>query len=99
MILRLEFLPGKRDEGLAALDTMTPVVADEDGVWHYSFHVDTQDDDVLWAVEVYADMDALMGHSGTEQFTELLATLEPLLATPLAPAMCTPVPIGKGLPI
>jgi quinol monooxygenase YgiN len=97
MILKVRFLPGKRDEGFAALDKMTPVVAEEDGVLHYSFHLDMQDEDVLWAVEVYEDRDALMAHSSTDQLKELLATLEPLLAEPLAPAMATPTSAGKGL--
>jgi len=99
MILKVQFLPGKREEGLAALDKMTPVVAEEDGVLHYSFHLDMQDEDVLWAVEVYADQDALMAHSRTEELQALLATLEPLLAEPLAPTMATPTSAGKGLPI
>jgi quinol monooxygenase YgiN len=78
---------------------MTPVVAEEEGVLHYSFHLDTQDADVLWAIEVYADQDALIAHASTEPLQELLATLEQLMAEPLSPAICTPVPIGKGLPI
>jgi quinol monooxygenase YgiN len=99
MILRVVFQPGKRDEGLVALSKMTPVVAGEEGVLHYSFHLDVQDEDVLWAIEVYSDRDALMAHTSTDELKELLATLEPLLAEPLSPAMATPARAGKGLPI
>ena len=38
---------------------------------HYSFHLDMQEEDVLWAVEVYADQDALMAHSSTPELQEL----------------------------
>lgn len=97
MILRIVFKPGQRQAGLVALDTLTPIVAAEDGVLHYSFHLDSSDDDVLWAVEVYADMAALKAHTRSEELAQVIATLEPMLAEPLAPAMATPARVGKGL--
>ena len=44
MFVKMVFHPGKRDEGIAALEKMLPVVVDEHGTLVYSFHLDAGDE-------------------------------------------------------
>ena len=48
LFVKMVFQPGKRDEGVAALETMLPVVAGEPGTLVYSFHRDAGDENTVW---------------------------------------------------
>ena len=57
LFVKMVFQPGKRDEGVAALETMLPVVANEPGTLVYSFHRDAGDENAVWIFELYSDGD------------------------------------------
>lgn len=98
LFLKMVFQPGKRDEGIAALETMLPVVAGEPGTLVYSFHRDAGDENAVWIFELYSDGDALGVHGGSDAMKELFGTLAGLMAEPPMMVMATPTGSAKGLP-
>ena len=99
IFVKLMFQPGKRDEGIAALEKMLPVVADEPGTLVYSFHLDASDENTLWIFELYSDGDALAAHGGSEGMKDVMKAFGELTAEPPLFVMATPTPGGnKGLP-
>ena len=98
LFVKMVFAPGKRDDGVAALETMLPVVADEPGTLVYSFHRDAANEDTVWIFELYSDGDALGLHGGSDAMKELFGTLGGLMAEPPMMVMATPTGDAKGLP-
>ena len=98
LFVKMVFQPGKRDEGVAALETMLPVVAGEPGTLVYSFHRDAGDENTVWIFELYSDGDALGVHCGSDAMKELFGTLTGLMAEPPMMVMSTPTGNAKGLP-
>lgn len=92
------FQPGKRDEGLAALETMIPVVANEPGTLVYSFHADAGDENTVWVFELYSDGDALGVHGGSEEIAALFGAISGIMAEPPMMVMALPTGGSKGLP-
>jgi quinol monooxygenase YgiN len=90
--------PGQRDDLLAALRAMFPVVATEDGTVIYSLHIDRNDDNAVWLYELYTDDDALATHSGSEAMATLLGSLAGLVAEPPIMAFTTPTD-AKGFDV
>ena len=86
LFVKMVFQPGKRDEGVAALETMLPVVANEPGT------------NAVWIFELYSDGDALGVHGGSDAMKELFGTLGGLMAEPPMMVMSTPTGNAKGLP-
>ena len=101
LFVKMVFQDGKRDEGVAALETMLPTVESEEGTLVYSFHLDAGDANTVWIFELYTDGDALGIHGGSEAMGALFGTLAPMLAAiddnPMM-VMATPTPKSKGLP-
>lgn len=94
--VKLTAQPGRRDELLAALQKMLPVVADEEGTEVYSFHLDRADENAVWIFELYTDDDALAAHSASEAMKVLLNDLGGLIGD--APLMVFTTPTdAKGL--
>ena len=101
LFVKMVFQDGKRDEGVAALETMLPTVESEEGTLVYSFHLDAADANTVWIFELYADGDALGIHGGSEAMGALFGVLMPMLeAIDGNPMMvkATPTPQSKGLP-
>jgi quinol monooxygenase YgiN len=98
LFVKMVFQDGKRDEGVAALETMLPTVESEEGTLVYSFHLDAGDANTVWIFELYTDLDALLVHGGSEAMAALLATVTPLLAEDAMMTMTNPTPKSKGLP-
>jgi len=98
LFVKMVFQPGKRDEGIAALETMLPVVAEESGTLVYSFHRDAGDENTVWIFELYTDGDALAVHGGSDAMAALFGTLGGLMAEPPMMVMATPTAAAKGLP-
>jgi quinol monooxygenase YgiN len=96
--VKLTAQPGQRDELLAALQKMLPVVAEEEGTEVYSFHLDRGDENTIWIFEMYADDDALGVHSSSDAMKVLLNDLGGLIGD--APLMVFTTPTdAKGLDI
>lgn len=98
LFVKMVAQPGKRDEIVAALETMLPQVAQEDGTLVYSFHLDAADENTVWIFELYSDGDALAAHGGSDAMANCFGLLGPLFAEPPLMVMTTPVPGAKGLP-
>ena len=98
LFVKMVFQDGKRDEGVAALDTMLPTVSAEEGTLVYSFHLDARDANTVWIFELYTDGDALGIHGGSEAMAALFGTLTPIMAESPMMVMATPTANGKGLP-
>ncbi|MBU6330206.1 MAG: antibiotic biosynthesis monooxygenase [Acidobacteria bacterium] len=98
LFVKMVFQEGKRDEGVAALETMLPTVEAEEGTLVYSFHRQADDANTVWVFELYTDGDALGVHGGSEAMAALFGLLGPMLAEPPMMVMATPTPKSKGLP-
>lgn len=98
LFVKMVFQDGRRDEGVAALETMMPTVEAEEGTLVYSFHLDAADANTVWVFELYTDGDALGVHGGSEAIAALFGVLGPLLAEPPQMHMATPTSKSKGLP-
>lgn len=98
LFVKMVFQDGKRDEGVAALETMLPTVESEEGTLVYSFHLDAGDANTVWIFELYTDGDALGVHGGSEAMGALFGVLTPLMAEPPMMVMANPTPKSKGLP-
>ena len=98
LFVKMVAQPGKRDEILDALETMIPVVAEEEGTLVYSFHADAGDEDTIWIFELYRDGDALATHGGSEAIGAMFGTIGGLFAEPPTMTMTAPVRGSKGLP-
>jgi len=98
LFVKMTFQPGKADEGIAALETMLLVVANEPGTLVYSFHRDAGDENTVWVFELYTDGDALAVHSGSEELKALFGAIGGWFAEPPMMVMTTPIGTAKGLP-
>jgi quinol monooxygenase YgiN len=98
LFVKMVAQPGKRDEVVAALETMLPQVAQEEGTLVYSFHLDAGDENTVWVFELYTDGDALAAHGGSDAMKSCFGTLGPLFAEPPMMVMATPTAGAKGLP-
>jgi quinol monooxygenase YgiN len=98
LFVKMVFQPGKRDEGVAALETMLPTVESEGGTLIYSFHLDAGEENTVWIFELYSDSEALGIHGGSEAMGALFGVLTPLMAEPPMMVMATPTANAKGLP-
>ncbi len=95
--VKLTAQPGKRDDLLAALRKMLPVVESEDGTEVYSFHLDRNDENAVWLFELYADDAALAAHSASDGMKTLLTDLAEVLGgDPPMMVFATPTD-AKGL--
>lgn len=96
--VKLTAQPGRRDDLLAALQKMLPVVADEEGTEVYSFHLDRGDENAIWIFELYTDDGALAAHSSTDAMKGLIEDLGALLGD--APLMVFTTPTdAKGIEV
>ena len=66
VIAKITALPGKRDEVLAALQTIVAAVEDEPGTLVYVIHTDKTDADVVWFYEQYDSDDSFAAHSTSD---------------------------------
>ena len=55
--------PGKRDEFLAALDAMRPVIEADPGTLVHVIHTSSKDPDVVWIYELYDDIASAVRHA------------------------------------
>ena len=95
--VKLTAQAGRREELLAALRRMLPVVDGESGTEVYSFHLDRDDENTVWVFELYTDDAALATHSGSDGIMALLADLNPILGSePPMLVFATPTD-AKGL--
>jgi quinol monooxygenase YgiN len=98
LFVKMVAQPGKRDDMIAALETMLPQVAQEEGTLVYSFHLDAGDENTVWIFELYTDADALGVHGGSEAMANCFGLLGDLFAEPPMMVMATPTAGAKGLP-
>lgn len=98
LFVKMTVQPGKRDEVIAALEGMLPVVEAEPGTLVYSFHRDAGDENVVWVFELYSDGDALTAHAGSDALKALFGTIGGLMASPPEMSMASPTGAAKGLP-
>lgn len=98
LFVKMKFQEGRRDEGVAALETMLPTVNGEDGTLVYSFHLDSADPDTVWIFELYTDDAALGVHGGSEAMAALGGMIGGLIAEPPMMVMAEPTASNKGLP-
>ena len=79
----------QRENVLTLLEAAVPQVHQEVGCELYAIH---QAKDELVVIEQWADKDALSAHGTGQPFTQLSASVEPLLAKPLEIKVLRPVP-------
>ena len=55
--------PGKRDEFLAALDRMRPVIDADPGTLVHVIHTSSKDPNTVWIYELYEDHESAVRHA------------------------------------
>jgi quinol monooxygenase YgiN len=71
---------GRRDDLVAALEDVRPLIDAEDGAEMYTFHRDRADENVVWMFELYTDQAGLDAHGSGEVLKALGASLRGVLA-------------------
>lgn len=98
VIAKLPAQEGKGGELIAAIKDYFPQVHDEPGTEVYAVHQDNSNPDLIWFYELYADMESLAAHGGSDAFKKLGGALGGLLSGAPELIMLTPVE-AKGLPL
>lgn len=76
VIAKLTTKPGARPQVLEEFERFVAgTVNDEAGTEIYSFHLDPNDETVLWVVELYTDQAALDAHMTSAGFMALLGAV------------------------
>jgi (4S)-4-hydroxy-5-phosphonooxypentane-2,3-dione isomerase len=95
-LAKLRVKEGKGDELVAAFEPIFEQVGQEDGTLLYALSRATDDPDVFWFSELYANADALAAHGGSDAMAKAGPTLGPLIAES---EMIIGEPVrAKGLP-
>jgi quinol monooxygenase YgiN len=81
LVAKYHTKPGRREEVIAALERMGPLVAEsEPGCALYQVARSTEDEDLLLLYEHYTDEAALAAHRETPHFSEIIeGTVMPML--------------------
>jgi quinol monooxygenase YgiN len=81
LVAKYHVQPGKRDEVVAALKRMAPLVKQhEPGCKLYHANISTENPDLILLYEHYADQQAFAGHRETPHFQEIIeGTIVPML--------------------
>jgi (4S)-4-hydroxy-5-phosphonooxypentane-2,3-dione isomerase len=79
-LAKLRVKEGKGDELIAAFEPIFEQVGQEDGTLLYALSRATDDPDVFWFSELYADADALAAHGGSDAMAKAGPTLGLLIA-------------------
>lgn len=96
LIAKLTAADGKAEELQAALAPLAAAGAEESGLEVYSFHRSNDDENVIYAFELYADQAALEVHGKGETMKAAMGALGGLLAGRPEVTLMTPV-AAKGL--
>ena len=87
---RVTVKEGKADEYVAAFTSLLEQARKEAGTLLYAVHRSTDDPQVFWTTEVYADEEAFAAHSASEVhaaaspvFTELIAAFDVIIGETL----------------
>jgi len=94
---RLEAVPGRRDDLVAAFAALHDAVAEEPGTAVFAMHAAADEPDVLLFYEVYDDDAALARHRAGPAVRDVLPRLEGLLARPPEVSYAAPVRV-RGVP-
>ncbi|MEV8546479.1 antibiotic biosynthesis monooxygenase family protein [Streptomyces sp. NPDC051572] len=90
--------PGGRDDLIAALRPMFAQVENEPGTLLYLMQVSTEDPDVVWMHELFADEEAFGVHSVSQVHAEVTKRLHELCVAGTEAYRVGQV-VGKGLPV
>jgi quinol monooxygenase YgiN len=96
LVARVKAKEGKAEELIAAFGPVLEQAEREPGTLMYAVHRSTDDPDLFWVCELYADSEAFAAHSGSEA----MAAATPVLGELIAESELTigePVS-AKGLP-
>jgi quinol monooxygenase YgiN len=96
VIVKLPIVAGKRDEAVAALQTLIDIAKTEAGTLTYILHTDAADENVVWFYELYTDQAAFDAHSSSEGFKAFGPSLASMIGGAPEFHFVTPVS-GKGL--
>jgi (4S)-4-hydroxy-5-phosphonooxypentane-2,3-dione isomerase len=90
IVARVTVTAGKADEYVAAFAPLLEQAEEEPGTLLYAVHRSTDDPQVFWTTEVYADEDAFAVHSASQAhaaaapvFTELIAASDVMIGETL----------------
>jgi autoinducer 2-degrading protein len=96
VVARVRVHEGKADEYLAAFGPLIDAANEEPGTLLYTVQRSSEDPQLFWTTEVYADANAFDAHRGTAAhqaanpvFSELIADADVIMGEPV---------LGKGLP-
>jgi (4S)-4-hydroxy-5-phosphonooxypentane-2,3-dione isomerase len=96
LLSRVKAKEGKGEELIAAFQPVFELAEDEPGTLLYALHRSSDNPDLFWVCELYADADSFAAHSGSDA----MAAASPRLAELIAEAELTigePVS-AKGMP-
>jgi quinol monooxygenase YgiN len=78
-LVRLNFRAGEREAGASVVERHVATLASMDGVEQLDFHVDVNDDTVLWAIWRLRSYDDMLAIYGDPAFRGFVADLKPLV--------------------
>lgn len=91
LVARFKAKEGKADELIAAFRPLLAQTDQEPGTLLYALHRSSDDPDLFWVCELYADRDAFAAHSGSDAMAaatpvlaELIADSELIIGEPVA---------------
>jgi autoinducer 2-degrading protein len=96
LLSRFKAKPGRAEELIAAFGPVFEQAEREPGTLLYVLHRSTDDPELFWVCEVYADDDAFAAHRGSDAMAAATPALAELIAEPEL-TVGEPV-IAKGLP-
>ena len=96
LLSRFKAKPGKAEELIAAFGPVFEQAEREPGTLLYVLHRSTDDPELFWVCELYADDDAFAAHRGSDAMAAATPALAELIAEPEL-TVGEPV-IAKGLP-
>ncbi|MEM7324624.1 MAG: putative quinol monooxygenase [Actinomycetota bacterium] len=98
LLAKLTAADGKVDELNAALATLASAGDEESGLEIYSFHRSNDDENVIYAFELYTDQAALDVHGKGETMRAAMGAMGSLLAARPEVTLMSPV-AAKGMDI
>jgi quinol monooxygenase YgiN len=96
LMAKLTAAEGKRDDLVAAFQSIFDAVAQEEKTEVYALHLDASDENVVWFYELYTDQAGFDAHGTSEAMKAAGASLGPLMGGRPELTFLTPVK-AKGI--
>jgi quinol monooxygenase YgiN len=97
VLAKVTAISGRRRDLVAELEGLVDEIESVPTAEVYAFHLDPNDDDVIWFYEVFTDQRAVQAHAGSERMRLFGERTKDLVTGPPQVTLLTPVK-GKGVP-